>query len=153
LSKRWAILASCLLLLSFLVTSCYLVSGERIETAPLEETQAGLYAVTFVSSDGQTYRTIDTGIASAPFVVEVSTQTEQGELTVEILDLRGDTAATIVARLGVPESGQATIRTDVDGLFTLRLTATEARSGSYTVYYYLAAPLTPTPTSPPTPAP
>jgi hypothetical protein len=146
-------LASCLLLLSFLVASCYLVSGERIETAPFEGTQAGLFAVNFVSSDGQINRTIDTGIPSAPFIVEVSAETDQGELTVEILDLRGDTAATIVARLGVPESDQATIRTDVDGLFTLRITSIEARGGSYTVYYYLAAPLTPTPTSPPTPAP
>ena len=153
MAKRWGILASCFLLLLFLLASCYLVSGERIETAPFEGTQAGLYAVTFVSSDGQINRTIDTGIPSAPFIVEVSAQTDQGELTVEILDLRGETAGTIVARLGVPDNGEATIRTDVDGLFTLRVTSIEARGGSYTVNYYLAAPLTPTPTSPPTPAP
>lgn len=153
MTNRWGILAICLLLLSFLLASCYLVSGERVETIPLEETRPGVYTVQFVSSDGEDYRSLETGIPTAPFIVEVGVRTEQGELVVAVLDPRQEVQLAVTARLEVQDSGQATVRADGDGKILLRITATEARGGAYTVRYRLAAPLTPTPTSPPTPAP
>jgi 5-hydroxyisourate hydrolase-like protein (transthyretin family) len=153
MSKRWTILASCFLLLSFLLASCYLVSGERIEKLPLEGMQPGVYTVRFVSADGEDYRDIETGIPSAPFIVEVNAETKQGELIVAVLDSRQEDQLVVTARLDVRDSGQTTVRTDADGKIMLHITATEAHSGAFTIRYVLAAPLTPTPTAPPTPAP
>jgi len=152
-SKRSFILASCLLLLAFLLASCYLASGERVETTPLAGMLPGAHTARFVSADGEDYLTIETGIPTAPFIVEVAVQTEQGELAVTVLDSRQEDLLVVTARLDVQDSGQTTVRADGDGKILLRITAVEARGGAYTIRYRLAAPLTPTPTSPPTPAP
>lgn len=151
--KRWVTLASSLLLLVLLLTSCYLVSGERVETTPWEGMQAGLYTVRFVSADGEVRRTIETGVPLAPFVVEVSVQTQQGELVVVVLDSTQTNLITVTARLGIPGVGQTEVYADEDGRLLLHVKATEARSGVYTVSYRLAAPLTPTPTPTRTPLP
>jgi uncharacterized protein (DUF2141 family) len=152
MSNRWGILASCLLLLSFLLASCYLVSGERVEETPLVDLEQGVYAVQFVSSDGQGLRTIDTGIPTAPFVVQVTAETAEGEMTVQVLS-GGESIITVTARPDMPDSRQVTVRADPEGKLTLRITAIEARGGAYTVRYRLAAPLTPTPTPTVTPKP
>jgi hypothetical protein len=153
MSKRHLFLFTALPMLLFLLASCYLVSGERVETIPMEETRPGVYTAQFVSADGEDYDAIETGIPKAPIIVDVSARTDQGELIVVILDQDQSSAVTVTARLGVQDTGQATVRTDAEGKFMLRIIATESRSGAYTVRFRLVAPLTPTPTSPPTPAP
>lgn len=152
MSKRWRILASGLLLL-FLAAGCYLASGQRVETEPLEENRPGVHTVRFVSADGQSYQEIPAGFPNAPLIVVVSAEVEQGQLVLELLDDSGDPVVTATARLGPSEVVSGTVRTDGQGRFTLRVEATEAHRGSYTLRYRLAATPTPTPTSPPTPTP
>ncbi len=152
MAKRWRLLASGSLLL-FLVAGCYLASGQRTETAPLQEDGPGAHTVRFVSADGQTDQEILAGPPNAPIIVAMSAQVEEGQLVLEVLDAGGDPVVTATARLGPSEMVSGTVRTDDEGRFTLRVRATEAHGGSYTLRYRLVAPLTPTPTSPPTPTP
>jgi hypothetical protein len=152
MSRRWRLLASCVLLL-FLLAGCYLVSGERVDTMPMTETRPGVYTVRFVSADGQAYRDVQTGMANVPVIVDVSSQTQQGELIIAVLDVYSSPEFTVTARYGLQGQGNGVIRTDDEGRITLRIGATEARSGAYTVRFRLQVPPTPTPTSPPTPAP
>ena len=153
MSKRRLILLPTLLMLLFLLVSCYLVAGEQAETVPMDENRPGAYTVGLVSADGEGYRTIEAGLPSVPVIVDVSAQTEQGELVVAVLNLDGSPVVTATARFGLQGQGKGATRTDEVGRITLRITTAEARNGTYTVRYRLAAPLTPTPTSRPTPAP
>lgn len=153
MSRRWPRLVSTLLMLLVLLAGCYLVSGERVDTMPLTVTRPGVYTASFVSADGQAYRDVQTGIATAPVVVEVSSQTEQGELVIEVLNVASSPVFTATARFGLPGQGSGVIRTDSAGRFVLRITATEAHSGTYTVRFRLQVTPTPTSTLPPTPAP
>ena len=148
MSRQWRVPASCLLLL-FLVAGCYLVSGERAETRVLEGDLPGSHTVRFVSADGQRYQKIAVGPPNAPLVVELSAATEQGQLTVGVLDRGGDPVFATTASMGLAEVVSGTVRTDEEGRLSLLIEAIEAHSGSYTVRFRLAAPLTPTPTSPP----
>lgn len=152
MAKRWRVLASGLLFL-FLVAGCYLASGQHVETEPLEEDRPGIHTVRFVSADGQTCQEIPAGLSNAPLIVVMSAEVEQGQLVLELLDSSGDPVVTATARLGPSEVVSGTVRTDGQGRFTLRVRATEAHRGSYTLRYRLAATPTPTPTSPPTPTP
>ena len=152
MSKRWRVPLSGLLLL-FLAAGCYLVSGERAKTLVLEGDLPGSHTVHLVSADGQKYQKIVVGPPNAPLVVELSAATEQGQLMVGVLDGSGDPLFATTASMGPAEVVSGTVRTDEEGRLSLLIEATEVHSGSYSLRFRLVAPLTPTPTSPPTPAP
>ena len=153
MSKRWPLLLAAFLAALFLLAGCYLVSGERVETFLIDETRPGVYTAHFVSADGRQYREIEAGLPGVPVVVDVSARTEEGQLVLELLDIDYAPALTVTARFGLQGQGSAAVRTDGAGRIVLRISANEAHEGTFTLRYRLAAPLTPTPTSPPTPAP
>ncbi len=140
--------------LLLILAGCYLVSGERVETVPLEGDGEGTLLVEFVSADGRTRREFLTGQLVVDLSVVVTATTEWGELRLEILDADLSTALVVESRYGLAGAGQTVIKTDGAGRINYRVIAQEVRKGAYSLRYQVAeTPPTPTPTPEPTPSP
>jgi len=135
--------------LLLLLTGCYLVSGERTETVPLEEPDgAGELTVRFVSADGETENSLATGYPLTDMVVDVVVVAEEGELTLEIISARRTPPLAVSGRYGMAGQGVANVQTDGAGEIKYRITASEVRNGNYVIRYRIRVTPTPTPSTP-----
>ncbi len=137
------------MLLLLLLTGCFLVSGERLFETP--RPSGGEAQVRFVSADGETERRISLGRPLAWVRLEVTVEVDWGELSVEVIGEDLVPLLRVRARYGQAGQGTTLARSDVDGTIRLRVRASEARNGRYTVRYTFQASPTPTPTPVPTP--
>ncbi len=139
-----------LFLSCFLLTGCYLVSGQDVQVTPIGTEGEGAYTFQFVSSDGGTQRDLDIGLPNVPVLVEASVKAEVGELSLEFLGKDLVTLMRVTASYGLPGQGTVILNTDEEGRIRYRLISTETRNGSYTIRYQVQE-FPPTPTPEPTP--
>ena len=129
---RWSFVVGLALLLS----GCLLTSGERPSVDALPD--GGNVSTTFVGADGNSERTVETGVNGVTMNAIVIVQAERGELRLELLNPDGNVAFSVQARPDEQVTRRGDVLTDAQGRLRYRVIAQGARNGGYQVLYQRA---------------
>lgn len=121
-------LVLCALLVGGL-SGCLLISGEATTIDLVEG--GGNLLTTFVSAEGDEFRTVETGLPDAEVQVIAVVEVVSGDLQLAVVEPDGAVAFVVAARPATPVTRSGGVRTDANGRIRYRITAQDARDGVY----------------------
>lgn len=132
ITRRQVIRAAAALPAALALNGCVLMSGRRDSTDV--QPASGNVSVSFVSAEGTSTETLETGQAGELNVI-VFVSAQQGILRVEMLDPQNAVVFAVQGRPDAPVTRSGTVPTDPSGIVRYRVFAQGARSGGYQLLY------------------